>query len=140
MRGRWPTGASRVANPRPHAPLPVRHLDLDRREEPAKQHFPRLLTQRIAADETATCVPVALEVLTGPPTGEALDRDWDKVWQHLRWLPVDEAMIGRALEVLRELAYTTAGLTGAARSTTSSPPAQKPQVTSSSGTGTPTSP
>src|SRR6059036_2405143 len=72
-------------------------------------YLPRLLAERIAADELATCVPVALEVLTGPPTGEALDHEWDKLWQHLRWLPVGEGVMARALELLRGLAHTTAG-------------------------------
>jgi predicted nucleic acid-binding protein len=69
----------------------------------------RLLAERLAADEIATCVPVALEVLTGPPTGAALDRDWQSVWQNLRWLPVTEVHMLRALELLRGVAHTTAG-------------------------------
>jgi predicted nucleic acid-binding protein len=72
-------------------------------------YLPSLLAERIAADEIATCVPTALEVLTGPPTGRELDRDWTKVWQHLRWLPIGDAIMGRSLEVLRELADTTDG-------------------------------
>lgn len=72
-------------------------------------YLSRLLVERIGADDVATCVPVALEVLTGPPSGEALDRDWEAVWRHLRWLPVTERVVDRSLELLRGLAHTTAG-------------------------------
>lgn len=72
-------------------------------------YLPDLLAERLAADEIATCVPVALEVLTGPPTGAELDRDWEAVWQHLRWLSVSAETMERALELLRRLAHTTAG-------------------------------
>lgn len=74
-----------------------------------QSYLPRLLAERLRADEIAACVPVALEVLTGPPDGAALDRDWNAVWEHLRWLPVDQTQIDRSLELLRELAHTTAG-------------------------------
>lgn len=72
-------------------------------------HLPGLLADRIAADGVATCVPVALEVLTGAPDGRALDADWQAVWAHLRWLPVGDGEMSRALELLRELAHTTEG-------------------------------
>ncbi len=72
-------------------------------------YLPRLLAQRVADDQAATCVPVALEVLVGPPDGNALEQDWTAVWEKLRWLPVDEAVTERALELLRGLAQTTAG-------------------------------
>jgi predicted nucleic acid-binding protein len=72
-------------------------------------YLPQLLAERIAADQIATCVPVALEVLVGPPDGRALKQDWDAVWQKLTWLPVGEAVSERALELLQELAQTTAG-------------------------------
>ena len=68
-----------------------------------------LLAERIAADEVATCVLVALEVLTGPRNAAELERDWAAVWQYLRWLPVSEAVTARALELLRALAHTTEG-------------------------------
>jgi predicted nucleic acid-binding protein len=74
-----------------------------------QSHLPALLAERLERDEIATCVPVALEVLTGPANGAELDRDWDAVWAHLRWLPVGEAELERALGLLRELAHTTAG-------------------------------
>lgn len=72
-------------------------------------YLPRLLADRLAADELATCIPIALEVLTGPPSGAQLDRDWDAVWRHLRWLPLTEATANRSLELLRTLAHTTEG-------------------------------
>lgn len=72
-------------------------------------YLPRLLVDRLAEDEVATCVPVALEVLMGPPNAAALDRDWDAVWRHLRWLPTTEAIAHRSLELLRGLARTTDG-------------------------------
>jgi predicted nucleic acid-binding protein len=72
-------------------------------------YLPHLLAERIASDEVATCAPVALEVLVGPPDGAALTRDWEAVWQKLRWLPVDLTVSERALSLLRALAQTTAG-------------------------------
>lgn len=75
----------------------------------AGTYLPELLARRLAADEVATCVPVALEVLTGPPTGDDLDREWNTVWRNLRWLPVENATMERALDLLRRLAHTTAG-------------------------------
>jgi predicted nucleic acid-binding protein len=72
-------------------------------------YLPRLLVDRLAGDELATCVPIALEVLTGPRSGAELDRDWEAVWRHLRWLPMTEAVSERALTLLRELAHTTDG-------------------------------
>ena len=75
----------------------------------AGTYLPRLLVDRLAGDEVETCVPIALEVLTGPPSGAELDRDWDAVWRHLHWLPTTEETSKRALELLRGLADTTAG-------------------------------
>jgi len=72
-------------------------------------YLPRLLVDRIAGDELATCVPIALEVLTGPPSGAALDQDWAAVWQHLRWLPIAQPTLDRSVELLRALAHTTNG-------------------------------
>lgn len=72
-------------------------------------YLPRLLVDRLAGDEVATCVPIALEVLTGPPSGAALDSDWNAVWRHLHWLQLGDATSNRALELLRELAHTTDG-------------------------------
>lgn len=72
-------------------------------------YLAQLLAERLLADEIATCVPVALEVLIGPPTAAAFDQDWNAVWQHLRWLPLGELDLQRALDLVRELAHTTAG-------------------------------
>ena len=75
----------------------------------AGSYLSELLAQRIADDQIATCIPVALEVLVGPPDADALERDWKTVWAHLRWLPLGEAESARALDLLRALAGTTAG-------------------------------
>jgi predicted nucleic acid-binding protein len=72
-------------------------------------YLPRLLVDRLSDDEIATCVPVALEVLTGPPSARELEHDWDAVWRHLHWLPATETVTQRALDLLRSLAETTAG-------------------------------
>jgi predicted nucleic acid-binding protein len=72
-------------------------------------YLPRILVDRLANDEIATCVPIALEVLTGPRSGPELDRDWEAVWRHLRWLPMGAAVHDRALALLRSLAHTTEG-------------------------------
>jgi predicted nucleic acid-binding protein len=71
--------------------------------------LPELLAQRLEADEVATCVPVALEVLTGPATADDLDEDWDTTWRHLHWLPVTPEVMERALDLLFLLVDTTAG-------------------------------
>jgi predicted nucleic acid-binding protein len=72
-------------------------------------YLSRLFVERLTADELATCVPIALEVLTGPRSGHELDREWDDLWSHLRWLPLTGAAIDRSLELLRGLARTTDG-------------------------------
>ena len=75
----------------------------------SETYLPQMLAVRLANDEVATCVPIALEVLTGPGSGAELDADWQTVWQHLRWLPVTEAVMERSLAILRDLAHTTDG-------------------------------
>lgn len=72
-------------------------------------YLPRLLVDRLAGDEIATCIPIALEVLAGPPSARELEQDWTAVWRHLRWMPTTEAVTERALELLRSLARTTDG-------------------------------
>lgn len=72
-------------------------------------YLSELLADRIADDEIATCVPVALEVLTGPRDAAELEADWSAVWRHLRWLPVGERVMARSLELLRALPATTEG-------------------------------
>lgn len=68
-----------------------------------------LFVERLGRGEIATCVPVALEVLTAAVDGEAYVRDWMTVWGQLRWLPLRERATGRALEVQSELALATPG-------------------------------
>jgi predicted nucleic acid-binding protein len=72
-------------------------------------YLPELLAQRLEADEVATCVSVALEVLTGPATAEDIDEDWDTTWRHLHWLPVTHEVMERALDLLLLLADTAPG-------------------------------
>jgi predicted nucleic acid-binding protein len=69
----------------------------------------RLFVERLGQGEIATCVPVALEVLTGPADGDSYVRDWMTVWGQLQWLPLRERATGRALEVQSELALADAG-------------------------------
>lgn len=72
-------------------------------------YLPRLLVDRLADDDIATCIPIALEVLAGPASTMELAQDWDTVWRHLRWLPMPASVTERALELLRSLAATTDG-------------------------------
>lgn len=72
-------------------------------------YLEQLLARRIRDDQVATCVPVALEVLVGPPNEQELRVAWDTVWQNLHWLPVGVAETERARGLLFELAGTTAG-------------------------------
>jgi predicted nucleic acid-binding protein len=68
-----------------------------------------LLAQRLEADEVAICTPIALEVLTGPETGDQLDQDWNTTWRHLVWLSVTEQILERSLDLLLTLAHTAPG-------------------------------
>jgi predicted nucleic acid-binding protein len=72
-------------------------------------YLSRLFVERLAGDELATCIPIALEVLTGPRSGRELEREWDDLWDHLRWLPLTEDATHRSLTLLRGLARTTDG-------------------------------
>ncbi len=73
------------------------------------EYLAALVAKRYEADQLATCAPVALEVLVGPPDGRTYDEGWSSVWEPLRWLPLGDAAARRALLVQRELAHTTAG-------------------------------
>jgi predicted nucleic acid-binding protein len=68
-----------------------------------------LFVDRLRRSEIATCVPVAIEVLSGPADGEAYVRDWTRLWSQLHWLPLRERATGRALEVQSELALSAPG-------------------------------
>ncbi len=72
-------------------------------------YLPTLLADRLSQDAIATCVPVALEVLMGPPTGAEVDRQWDAVWKNIHWLAVTTTEMERALDLLRSLAHAKAG-------------------------------
>jgi predicted nucleic acid-binding protein len=78
-----------------------------RRGEP--DHLPELLAQRLEADEVATCVPIVLELLTGPESADAVDTDWEETWRHLQWLPITEAVTERSLDLLLMLADIAPG-------------------------------
>lgn len=65
--------------------------------------------ERMGKGEIATCVPIALEVLTGPDDGDAYVRDWMTLWDQLHWLPLRERATGRAVEVQSELALAVPG-------------------------------
>ena len=73
-----------------------------------ESYLAELLADRVARDEVATCTPVALEVLSTSP-GAGLDHEWRVLWEHLRWLPADDAIVQRGLELLRELGRTEDG-------------------------------
>ena len=79
------------------------------RRRPEAGDLPRRFVDRLRRSEIATCVPVALEVLTGPADGEAYVRDWTRLWGQLHWLPLRERATGRALEVQSELALAAPG-------------------------------
>jgi predicted nucleic acid-binding protein len=79
------------------------------RRRPDAGDLPRLFVERLGRGEVATCVPVALEVLTAAADGEAYVRDWMTIWGQLQWLPLRERATGRALEVQSELALSGPG-------------------------------
>jgi len=79
------------------------------RRRPDAGELSRVFVDRLRRSEVATCVPVAIEVLTGPPDGEAYVRDWTRLWSQLHWLPLRERATGRALEVQSELALAAPG-------------------------------
>lgn len=79
------------------------------KRRPGAEYLRDLFAERYANDEIATCVPVALEVLVGPPNAKTYDDDWNMVWRHLHWLPLREEHTRRALEVQRQMAHTTDG-------------------------------
>lgn len=79
------------------------------RRRPGAEYLDELFNDRYEDGEIATCVPIALEVLVGPPDAAAYDQDWEMVWKPLAWLPLREQASDRALQVQRELAHTTAG-------------------------------
>ncbi len=79
------------------------------RRRSGAEYLQRLFLERFRAGQIATCVPVALEVLTGPKHADAYVRDWVTLWEQLTWLPLRERATGRALEVQSSLACTVDG-------------------------------
>lgn len=79
------------------------------RRRPDADGLQSLFVERMGKGEIATCVPIALEVLTGPSDGDAYVRDWMTLWDQLHWLPLRERATGRALEVQSELALAVPG-------------------------------
>jgi predicted nucleic acid-binding protein len=71
------------------------------------------ITEKLAArferGEIVTCVPVALEALHRPRTGEDYEALLDQVFGPLDWLPLDERAARRALDVQRRMARTSHG-------------------------------
>jgi predicted nucleic acid-binding protein len=74
-----------------------------------QSYLAKLLQDRTARGDVATCIPVALEVLVGPADADAYEHDWTTIWVPLDWLPLREKATRRALEVQRGLAKMTAG-------------------------------
>lgn len=72
-------------------------------------YLDELVTERYEDGVIVTCAPVALEVLGGAPDGKTYRRDWDFVFSALDWLPLDERVGRRALDVQRALAAKTRG-------------------------------
>jgi predicted nucleic acid-binding protein len=79
------------------------------RRRPNRGGLQALFVERMGRGEIATCVPIALEVLTGPDDGDAFVRDWMTLWDQLHWLPLRERATGRALEIQSELALAAPG-------------------------------
>ena len=67
------------------------------------------LTQRIAADEVVTCVPVALEVMHAPDTSAKYAEQFSTLLEPLDWLALTEEASERAMEVQRLLAAKSNG-------------------------------
>jgi predicted nucleic acid-binding protein len=79
------------------------------RRRPGAAYLQELFIRRFEEGRLATCVPVALEVLVGPPDASSYEADWGALWEPLAWLPLRERATRRALDVQRALAGTTAG-------------------------------
>ena len=67
------------------------------------------LADRYEAGEVVTCVPVVLEAMHRPETGEAYRREFDQVFAPLERLPLEDTVVERALEVQRALADLSDG-------------------------------
>jgi predicted nucleic acid-binding protein len=74
------------------------------RRQPGADTLRSAFIERFRRGEIATCVPIALEVLTAARDAEAYEEDWETVWKALFWLPLRERALQRALDLQRELA------------------------------------
>lgn len=67
------------------------------------------LAERVERGEVVTCVPVVLEVMHRPRTGDEYARLYETVFAPLECLPLTEEVARRALAVQREMAATSHG-------------------------------
>lgn len=67
------------------------------------------LAERIERGELATCVPVILEVMHSPRTGDAYDGLYEELFACIQRLPFDDEVAEQALLVQRELAQGAHG-------------------------------
>lgn len=67
------------------------------------------LAQRFERGEIVTCGPVVLEALHRPRTGDEYDRLLTSLFEPLDWLPFDDRVARRAVEVQRGMARTSHG-------------------------------
>jgi predicted nucleic acid-binding protein len=67
------------------------------------------LAWRFERGEVLTCVPVALEALHRPRTGEEYETLFSRLFEPLDWLELARSASARALEVQREMAQTKHG-------------------------------
>lgn len=67
------------------------------------------LARRFERGEVLTCVPVALEALHRPRSGDEYETLFRGLFEPLDWLDLSQAVAARALRVQREMAQTTDG-------------------------------
>ncbi|MGI8461646.1 MAG: PIN domain-containing protein [Solirubrobacterales bacterium] len=67
------------------------------------------LAERFAADEIVTCPPVVLEVMHRARNGEEYEAVFADLFEPIDWLPLNEEVSTRAVEVQREIAGGTDG-------------------------------
>lgn len=67
------------------------------------------LAERFERGEVVTSVPVILESMHGPRTGQEYEALYERVFAPLESLPLSDAVAERALQVQRALAHTKHG-------------------------------